>query len=116
MNVEQWLAVLGGAITVIFTLVGIIWNMVRKESEKQAEQLGRKAEVDQLREISASLRLEIDDVRDNSEKLVNKLEQRHDKELEQLAHRFGESMRVMEQNILTHIRLMVEVMSSDKTK
>lgn len=115
MNVEQILGLLGGAIAVIGTLIGIIWNMVRNESAKQAERLEKKADVDQLREVSASLRLEITDVRDNSEKLINKLEQRHDKELEQLAHRVGEQMRAVEQNILTQIRLMVEVLKTDKS-
>jgi DNA anti-recombination protein RmuC len=103
------------AVGVITALGGVIWAMLRNETAKQAEQLEKKVDTDRLREVAASLTIEINDVRDNSEKLVNKLEQRHDKELEQMAHRVGEQIRATEQNILTQIRLMIEVLKSDRT-
>jgi len=104
--------VLLGAVGLIGTLTGIIWNMVRTEAKEQAEQLKKKVDEDRLREVSANLMLEIHDARDSSEKLVNKLEQRHERELEQMHQRVGEQMRSMEQNILVQLQLVRQVLET----
>lgn len=113
-NVETLVWVLGGVMTVISTLGGIIWTMIRAEAAKQAEEIQRKVDVSRLHEAEQRWAQELNMVRDGSEKLVNKLEVRHDKEMEQMASRLGEQLRSTEQNILTQIRLMIEVLKTDR--
>lgn len=111
-NVETLVWVLTGAVTLISILGGVIWKMVRDEGKEQDEILKKKADSDRLQEAEARWTSELNAVKESSEKLINKLEIRHDKEMEQMAHRLGEQIRNTENNILTQIRLMIEVLKT----
>lgn len=114
-NTETLVWVLGGALTVVSTLSGVIWTMVRSESAKQAEEIERKADTSRLLEAEQRWAHELNAVREGSEKLVNKLEVRHDREIEQITIRLGEQIRNTETNILTQIRLMIQAMNAPRT-
>lgn len=107
-NVETLVWVLGGALAVVSTLSGVIWTMLRNESAQQAGQLSLKADTTRLHEVEQRFAQELTEVKENSEKLVNKLEQRHDREMQQMAERLGDQIRVTEANILAQIRIMFE--------
>lgn len=111
-NVETLVWVLTGAMTLMGTMGGIIWKLVRDEAKEQASQIRNKLDIDRLTAAEDRWKQEIEEVKTNSEKLVNKLEVRHDKEMEQMAHRLGEQIRNTENNILTQIRLMIQVLQS----
>lgn len=114
-SVETLVWVLGGALTLLSTLGGIIWTMIRNEAAKQAEELSKKVDASRLHEAEQRWAQELNAVASNGEKLVNKLEQRHDKEMEQMAVRLGEQIKTTEGNILTQIRLMIEVLKTDRS-
>lgn len=108
-NVETLVWVLGGVMTVISTLGGIIWTMIRAEAAKQAEEIQRKVDVSRLHEAEQRWAQELNMVRDGSEKLVNKLEVRYDREMDQMAKRLEEQIRTTETNILTQLKLVFEM-------
>ena len=112
-NTLVW--VLGGALTIVSTLSGVIWTMVRSEATKQAEEIERKADMVRLHESEQRFTQELSAVREAGEKLVNKLEVRHDREIEQMAMRLGEQIRNTEANILTQIRLMIQAIQHSNT-
>lgn len=113
-NVETLVWVLTGALTVITTFGGVIWKLLRDEAKEQASQIKDKADNERLHEAEARWSTELNAVKENSEKLVNKLEIRHDKEMDQLATRLGDQIRSTETNILTQIRLMIEVLKTQQ--
>lgn len=108
-SVETLVWVLTGAVTLISILSGVIWKMVRDEAKEQSNQIKSKADNDRLHEAEARWSTELSAVKENSEKLVNKLEIRHDREIEQMAQRLTDQIRTTEANILTQLRLMVEM-------
>jgi hypothetical protein len=112
-NVETLVWVLTGAVTIIASLSGIIWSMVRNEAKEQAEQIRGKADNDRLQEAEARWAQELNAVKEDGEKMINKLESRHDREMQQMAERLGEQIRTTETNILTQIRIMFEALRKE---
>lgn len=101
---------LTGAVTLISILGGTIWHMLREEAKEHAELIRQKADADRLTEVEDRWKSELNAVREGNEKLVNKLEARHDREMDALATRLGEQIRATENNILTQIRLMFDML------
>ncbi len=112
MGIDVLLWGLGGLATLIAILSGALWKITREEKKEHGELIRQKADNDQVTNLEARLTSELASVRDGNEKLINKLEARHDKEIEQLASRLGESIRNSETNILTQIRLMIDVLKA----
>jgi hypothetical protein len=109
-SIEVLVAILGGALTVISVLGGVVWNMLREESKEHSELISKKADADRVHEIEARWQAELTSVKEGNERLIDKLSQRHDRELDQLSTRLSEQIRNTEANILTQIRLMVQVL------
>lgn len=109
---ELW-AILGGVIGFVSVLCGIIWNMLQKKIDDNTEQLRTKAEAGRLDDMETKWHYELNSVREANEKLVNKLEVRHDKEIEQMSHRLGEQIKNVETNILNQLKLMFEMVKKD---
>jgi hypothetical protein len=106
-----WIA--GGLFTSIVTLIGVVWKLLRDEAKDQAIQLKEKADANRVHELEGRWQLELNAVREVNEKMVNKLEQRHDREMQQMAERLGEQIRATEANILAQIRIMFETLRKD---
>lgn len=113
-GIETLVGILTIAMTIISVLGGVVWNMLRQEAKEHAEQISKKVDTDRLHEAEQRWQSELITVREGNEKLVNKLEARHDKEMDALATRLGEQIRNTETNILTQIRLMIQVIQSGK--
>lgn len=118
-----WVA--GITVTVIIGLIGVVWKLLRDESSKHAEDIKAKADSTQvtrteerwsteLTAVEERLKDELKEVKANSTYLINKLEARHDKEIEQEAIRLRKQIEGVEDSILTHIRQMVEIMKAGK--
>ena len=88
--------------------------MVRAESKEQADQIKKKADSDRLHEVEARWQQDLVNVKESNEKLIGKLEQRHDRELDALANRLQDQIKNTENNILTQMRLMIEVFKQNK--
>ncbi len=111
-NIEVTIWILTGALSLVTILSGTIWKMIRDEAKEQAKKIDQKADQDRVHDIENRWTTELSSVRDNNEKLVNKLEQRHDRELDAMASRLSDQIRNSETNILTQIRLMIDVLKS----
>lgn len=103
-----------GLFTFILTLVGVVWKLLRDEAKEQAAQLKEKADADRVHEMEGRWQLELNAVRENSERAIGKLEVRHEKEMEQLSTRLSEQIRITESNIMSQLKLMIEVVRASK--
>jgi hypothetical protein len=108
-NVDTLVYILTGAFTFIVVLGGVIWKLIRDEAKEQAVLIKTKADVERLHEVEGRFQMELNAVREGNEKLVSKLEVRHDREIEQMATRLGEQIKTTEANILNQLRLMFEM-------
>lgn len=109
-SIETLVAILGIAMTIITTLGGIVWSLLRQEAKEHSEQISKKADSERLVEAERRWEHELNSVRENNDKLIDKLSQRHDKELDSLANRLSDQIRNSENNVLSQIRLMVETL------
>lgn len=109
-SVEVLVAILGAAMTIITVLGGVVWSMLRAEAKEHTEQIKGKADNERLHEIEARWQSELVAVKTDSERLITKLEDRHNREIDQLATRLGDQIRNSETSILAQIRLMVEAL------
>lgn len=110
-GIETLVWILSIAMSLITILGGVVWQMLRAEAKDHSEQISKKADTERLHEIENRWASELVTVREGNEKLINKLEQRHDREIDQLGQRLGEAIRSSETNILTQIRLMIQVIN-----
>lgn len=115
-SVETLIAILGVAMTIITALGGVVWNMLRQEAKEHSEQISKKVDSDRVHEIESRWQVELTAVKEGNERLIDKLSQRHDRELDQLSSRLSEQIRNTETNILTQIRLMVQVLEGGRIK
>lgn len=113
-SIETLTWIFGGALTVIGTLIGVVWKILRDEAKDHADQIRKKADQDRLHEVESRWEAELIRVKDSGEKLVNKLEQRHEREIEQLSTRITEQMRSMESNILGQMQMMLKFLNNGK--
>ncbi len=110
--VEVLVYVLSGAMTLITLLIGVVWKMLRAESHVQSKTIEKKADTERLHEVEIRWQSELSSVKEGNEKLITKLEQRHDRDLDQLSARLTEQIRATEGNILAQIRLMIEAIKA----
>jgi len=113
-SVESLVYILSGAMTLITMLIGVVWKMLRAESHVQSKSIEKKADIDRLHEVEARWATELISVKDGNEKLVSKLEQRHDREIEQLGTRLSSEIKSSENNILAQFHLMMELFKATK--
>jgi hypothetical protein len=120
-GIETLVGILSLAMTIIAALGGIVWNMLRQESKEQSELIkeqydliGTKVDMQHVKDVEQRWKSELTVVRESSDKVIEKLSQRHDRELDQLSTRLSEQMRTVETNILTQIRLMVQVLETTR--
>lgn len=113
-GVDTLVWILGGALALISTLGGALYTMIRTEAANHAEQIKGKASEGDLIRLETRWQGELHAVRDGGEKLVAKLEARHERDLEQLYNRITDQMRNMEINILSQLRLTLEVIEKRK--
>lgn len=113
MTTEFWMSVMGVAMFLITALGGALWVMLRAEAAEHADQLKGKADNERLQEIEVRWQAELVSVRTDNERLISKLEDRHNREVDQLATRLGEQIRSTETSILAQLQLMLKMLNKD---
>jgi len=113
MTLELSMYFLSGVLFVVCCLIGVIWNQKNAEIKEHSRLLELKAGHDRLNELDSRFDKELHSMRDNNEKLIEKLERRHDKDLESVSTGFREQingmreqMVKMESNIMRHMELL----------
>lgn len=81
-----------------------------KNVKSHTEILAYKASVTQLTETEHRLSSELRSVKENSEQMMERMEQRHDREMELMAVRLGEQIKASEAAIVRQIDVVLEVM------
>ena len=105
---------LSGAFTIISILCGVLWSMTREEQRIVSEELKKKADNVRIHDLEIRWKEDLTQAREGSEKLINKLEERHVREIDALAGRLADQIKNTEVAILAQIRLMVDVMKVSK--
>lgn len=100
-SVEIWLWILTGVFGLAGTLVTVVWALLREEAKNQAELIKSKA--DQVRLSDAELRWkeDVQRMREENEKMSNKLEERHLREITQMETRLTTKMESLERTVLS---------------
>lgn len=112
-NVDTLVYILTGAFTFISILGGVIWKLTRDEAKEQAALIKTKADSERLHELEGRWQLELSAVKDNCEKLVDKLSSRHDRDIDQLSVRLTDQIKTTETNILSQLKLMVDAIKGN---
>lgn len=108
-NIEITVWILTGVVSLIAILVGVIWKLIRQEAREQAEAIKRKADTERVLEVEKRWEQQLTSVKVDNDKLLTKLETRHDKEMDQLSQRLSEAIHNSEANILAQIKLMIHM-------
>lgn len=84
--------ILGGAMGIIGILVGVLWNMTRAEQKAQDEAIAKKADLHKVEEGEKRWEKEVDRLRFEHERVIDKVENRFEKELSAMESRLGEKI------------------------
>jgi hypothetical protein len=113
MTLELSMYLLGGAMFVLSCLFTVVWKLLREEAKEHGRQLELKASTDRLSELDNRFDKELQSMRENNEKLIDKIQLRHDRDIEAVSAGFREqisgikeAMAGMERNIIRQIEFM----------
>lgn len=112
-SIEILVYVLTGTMTLVTILGGTLWTLLREEFKSHAEALGKKADRDALHEIEQRFKIELITVKEDSSKIVDKLEARHDRDLEQLGLKLSNDIKTSENNILSQFQIMMKLFNKN---
>ena len=111
VEIVSW--VLSGALFLLTVLGGICWTFVREEAKDHASKLEQKVDNQRFQELEMRMSKELESVKENSERLIDKLQSRHEREMEAMQNNFREQMaqireqvRATEHNILNQMNLL----------
>lgn len=103
--------VLGGLIAVIYNRV-VADNKKHEEAiQKNEDSLQKKADSDKLREMEQRWKEDLRQAKDSNERLMDKLENRYDKELSAMEVRINQSIKTSETNILAQMQSQMQIFS-----
>lgn len=113
--------VLSGCFVILSALFGVVWNLLRAEAKEHSRLLEMKANNDRLTDLDHRMEKEMDSMRDSNEKLIEKLQMQHDKDLNGVTAGFREQinslrdqMKTVEINIIRQMEFMFNAHNKDK--
>ena len=110
LTIETIVYIIGGVSAIGFPLLGIIWSLHREEIKSHTEELKKKADQIRMTDIESRLEKDISTVKHENTRLLEKLEDRYDKQIEQLEVRLTSSMKTMESNIMTQMNMIMSML------
>jgi len=115
-SIEVLVYILGGLITLLGIVSTTVWNMLRAEAKEQAEQIKKKADSDRLKESESRFSRELETLKNDNEKLINKIEQRHQYDLDTMEKRLSDKMETLEANLMRQMQLITELITNKLNK
>ena len=110
-SIALW--VLGGLLTTLAAFSAVIWSMIRKEASDHSAKLEQKVDHSRFQDLEARFLRDVESVRDNNEKVIDRLELKHNRDMESMQSNFREQMqqirealRTTETNILNQMNLL----------
>lgn len=101
--------ILTAAGALLLSLLGVSWRLLHGKIEDISDGLQKKADIDHLREIETRLQADLRYAKDANEHLIDKLEVRHSKEVDDLSNRLSDRIEKTETNIMAQLSLMLEI-------
>lgn len=105
--------VLSGCFVILSALFGVVWNLIRAETREHLRLIESKANSAMLTDLAHRMEKEVESVRDNSERLIEKLQVQHEKDLNGVTAGFREQinglrdqMKNVEANIIYRMEFM----------
>src|ERR1700741_5421722 len=105
--------IIGGFVTLAYALGGAVFKMLRDESKAHAEAIRLKADTDRLQAAEERWRDDLDQARTSNERLMDRQEDRHQREISSLASQLGSQIKASETNILAQLQLVMQMFSKD---
>jgi len=106
--------ILSASGAVILSVLGVAWKLLHGKIEAIDTGLQKKADTDHLREIETRLQADLRYAKDTNDHLIEKLEIRHSKEVDDLSNRLSDRIEKTETNIMAQLSLMLEIVKSNK--
>ena len=110
-EINSW--IISSAGFLLSVLFGVIWNFTRLEIRELKQQNEQKVDNNRFLSLESKFNKDLEDMKDNSERLIDKLQSRHDKDLDAMQSNFREQMtqireqvRASETNILNQMNLL----------
>ena len=118
LSTEALVWIVSGLMPVIGGLIAVIYNRMvsddKKHEEaiqKHQEAIQKKADSDKLKDLEAKFKDELKDSKETNERLMDKIEQRYDKELSAMELRINASIKTSETNILAQMQSQMQIFS-----
>ena len=102
--------ILSGVLAIIGVLVGTLWSIVRGENASQDAAIKVKANQTSLDDSEKRWEKEFERLRHDNERVIEKIENRHDKEMAMMESRLCTKIESMEGNVLRQIELIMELL------
>lgn len=113
MSNEVLTYILSGAVFLLSVLFGVVWTLLRDESKEHATKLEQKATEARVNDLEVKFDKDLSAMRESNERLVDKLQARHEKDMDSLSAGFNiqitgvkELVQNMERNILQQLAIM----------
>lgn len=113
MTLELSMYLLSGVLFVVCCLIGVIWNQKNAEIKEHSRLIEMKANESRLSDLDKKMEKEMEQMAANNNRLIEKLEDRHNKDLEFVSSGFRDqinSLRDQMKNVETNIIRQMEFM------
>ena len=115
-SIEVLVSILGGLITLLGIVSTTVWNMIRAETKEQAEQIKKKVDHDRLRESEIRFSRELEVLKADNDKLISKIEGRHERDMDTMEKRLTDKMETLEANLMRQMQLIMELITKQINK
>lgn len=120
MSIEVLSYILSGAVFLLSVLGGVVWTMLREESKEHSAKIELKATESRVNDLEIKFEKDLNSLRENNERLIDKLQIQHEKDMSMLSAGFNtqiiavkETVQNMERNILQQLAIMYGSRKSD---
>jgi hypothetical protein len=87
--------------------------MIRAEAKEQAELIKKKADSDRLKESETRFSRELEVLKADNEKLISKIEGRHERDMDSMEKRLSDKMETLEANLMRQMQLISELITKN---
>lgn len=114
MPTEVWMWLLTGFVGLIGSLLAVVYKLLREESKAQSDAIKLKADTERLKESEYRWNKEVTLLRTDNEKLISKLEDRHQHERDAMEARLSNRMDKLESNVTQQMTIIIEMLKGIK--
>lgn len=114
MPTEVWMWILTGFLGLLGTVFRVAYKLLREESKAQSDAIKLKADAERLKESEYRWNKEMTSLRVDNERLISKLEDRHQHERDAMEARLSSRMDKLESNVTQQMTIIIEMLKGIK--